>query len=262
MATQMTDDATRDQELQAGIDRRMGHIARVTDGCGPAVVKAMNASVPFLEDYFLGEGTLADMPYVPRNKRGNKRYTAQSSDPVVKTALRRQALGVARVEALHVSTLDEERQRNDDAMFLAHKNIALAKARGNPPIPRFPPTRLVRSMTQARLLDLAVKAASGLVDPSSIKVTPGTASLKKLRSFLVQFATKSDLVVLAAFEFEGLSIWSSAVGLTHPKNKTLPLLLFMDVSPTNEFAWPEGMPTETRIAYSLKVVAAFAAQIG
>lgn len=262
MATQMTDDATRDQELQAGIDRRMGHIARVTDGCGPAVVKAMNASVPFLEDYFLGEGTLADMPYVPRNKQGNKRYTAQSSDPVVKSALRRQALGVARVEALHVSTLDEERQRNDDAMFLAHKNVALAKALGSPPIPRFPPPKLTRSMTAARLTELAVKAAGGLVDTSRIEVAPHPGSLKKLRSFLVRFPAKGELVVLVAMEFEGLSLWSSAVALSEIGRKPLPLLLFGDVTADSDFAWPADMPTETRIACSLKVVAAFAAQIG
>lgn len=258
----MMGDPDESEKLLAELALHADHVKRVENDRGPEVVKAMNASLPFLEDYFLGAGRLAEVPYVPHNKQGNQRYTANSNDPEVLAALRRSALSNAKIEALYVRNLQEQQQARADYFFLAHKNIALAKARGNPPIPRFPPPRLARSMTQARLLDLAVKAASGLVDPSSIKVTPGTASLKKLRSFLVQFATKSDLVVLAAFEFEGLSIWSSAVGLTHPKNRTLPLLLFMDVSPTNEFAWPADMPTETRIACSLKVVAAFAAQIG
>ncbi len=258
----MTDDAARDQELQITIDLRLEHIARVADRCGPAVIKAMNASVPFLEDYFLGEGTLAGIPYVPRNKQGNQRYTAQSSDPVVKAALRRLALSVARSEALRVATLDEQRQLVDDAMFLAHKNVALGKALGSPPIPRFPPPKLTRSMTAGRLTELAVKAAEGLVDTSRIEVAPHPGSLKKLRSFLVRFPTKGALVVLVAMEFDGLSLWSSAVALSEIGRKPLPLLLFGDVTADSDFAWPADMPTETRIACSLKVVAAFAAQIG
>jgi hypothetical protein len=254
----MTDDAARDQELQIAIDRHRGHIARVTDMCGPLVVKAMNASVPFLEDYFLGEGTLADIPYVPRNKQGNQRYTAQSSDPVVKSVLRRQALGVARFEALCLPTVDEERQSNDDSMFLAHKNIALEKALGSPPIPRFPPPKLRRSMTAARLTELAVKAAEGLVDTSRIEVAPHPGSLKKLRSFLIRYPTKGELLVLVAIEFDGLTLWSTAVALGQIGKRPLPLLLFNDVSAASDFAWPAGMPTETRIACSLKVIATFA----
>ena len=256
----MTDDTAKDQKHLDSIKLKHDHVARVTQNCGPAVVKAMNDSVPFLEDYFLREGTLADMPYVPRNKQGNQRYTAQSSDPVVKTALRRLALGVARLEALHVPTLEEERQRNDDAMFLAYKNIELGKALGSPRFPRFPPPKLTRSMTAARLTDLAVKAAEGLVDTSRIEVAPHPGSLKKLRSFLIRFPTKGELVVLVAIEFEGLSLWSSAVALAEIGKKSLPLLLFLDVSPASDFAWEPGMPTETRIACSLKVIAAFAAQ--
>lgn len=257
----MTDDAARDQKLRIAIERRLEHIARVTDMCGAAVVKAMNASVPFLEYYFLGEGTLADMPYVPRNKQGNQRYTAQSGDPVIKSSLHRLALSVARSEALHVATLDEQRQLDSDAMFLAHKNVALGKALGSPPIPRFPPPKLTRSMTAARLTELAVKAADGLVDTSRIKVAPHPGSLKKLRSFLIRFPTKGELVVLVAIEFEGLSLWSSAVALGQLEKRPLPLLLFMDVSPNSDFAWDPGMPTETRIACFLKAIAAFAAQI-
>ncbi|MEI6099801.1 MAG: hypothetical protein WCS20_16220 [Alphaproteobacteria bacterium] len=258
----MTDDSAKDHKLQVAIERTLDHIARVTDGCGPAVVKAMNASVPFLEDYFLGEGTLADIPYIPRNKQGNQRYTAQSSDPVVKSVLRRQALGVARVEALHVPTVEEERQLDDDIMFLAHKNIALEKALGSPPIPRFPPPKLTRSMTAARLTELAVKAAEGLVDTSRIEVAPHPGSLKKLRSFLMHFPTKGALIVMVAMEFEGLTLWSSAVALAEIGKKPLPLLLFSDVSAEGDFAWPADMPTETRIACSFKIIATFAAQIG
>ncbi len=257
----MTDDTARDHKLQITIERRLEHIARVTDGCGAAVVKAMNASVPFLEDYFLGQGTLADMPYVPRNSQGNRRYRAQSNDPMVKSAQHRLALAVARSEALHVPTLDGERQLNDDAMFLAHKDVALGKALGSPPIPRFPPPKLTRSMTAARLTELAVKAAEGLLDPSRIEVAPHRGSLKKLRSFLVRFPTKGALVVLVAMEFDGLSLWSSAVALSEIGRKPLPLLLFGDVTADSDFAWPAGMPTETRIACSFKIIATFAAQI-
>ena len=258
----MTDDAARDQELQIAIEQHREHIARVTDMCGPAVVKAMNASVPFLEDFLLGEGTLADMPYVPRNKQGNQRYTAQSGDPVIKSSLHRLALSVARSEALHVATLDEQRQLDSDAMFLAHKNVALGKALGSPPIPRFPPPKLTRSMTAARLTELAVKAAEGLVDTSRIEVAPHRGSLKKLRSFLVRFPTKGALVVLVAMEFDGLSLWSSAVALSEIGRKPLPLLLFGDVTADSDFAWPADMPTETRIACAFKIIATFAAQIG
>ncbi len=257
----MTDDADKDHKLQVAIERTLEHIAWVAANCGPAVVKAMNASVPFLEDYFLGEGSLADIPYIPRNKQGNQRYTAQSSDPVVKSVLRRQAQGVARFSALHVPTMEEERQRNDDAMFLAHKNIALEKALGSPPIPRFPPPKLTRSMTAARLTELAVKASEGLVDTSRIEVAPHHGSLKKLRSFLVRFPTKGALVVLVAMEFDGLSLWSSAVALSEIGRKPLPLLLFGDVTADSDFAWPADMPTETRIACAFKIIATFAAQI-
>ena len=149
-----------------------------------------------------------------------------------------------------------------DSHFLAHKNIALAKALGSPPIPRFPPPKLTRSMTEAQLRDLAVRAAEGLVDTSRIEVAPHPGSLKKLRSFLIRFPTKGDLVVLDAIEFDGLSLYASAVAISHPAEKPLPLLLFMATSPASDFAWPADMPTETRIACSLKVVAAFAAQIG
>jgi hypothetical protein len=181
---------------------------------------------------------------------------------VVTSALRRVALGVARVEALHVPTVEEERQLDDDIMFLAHKNIALEKALGSPPIPRFPPAKLTRSMTAARLTELAVKAAEGLVDTSRIEVAPHPGSLKKLRSFLIRFRTKGELIVLVAMEFEGLTLWSSAVALAEIGKKPLPLLLFSDVSAEGDFAWPADMPTETRIACSFKIIATFAAQIG
>ena len=258
----MTDDA---EEAKTGVDYvkvQTDHVARVTQNCGPEVVKALNESAPFLEDYFLAQGVVATVPYVPPNKQGNQRYTANSADPDVIAALQRRAIANARYEALHVPSLAEERQMAADSHFLAHKNIALAKALGSPPIPRFPPPKLTRSMTEAQLRDLAVRAAEGLVDTSRIEVAPHPGSLKKLRSFLIRFPTKGDLVVLDAIEFDGLSLYASAVAISHPAEKPLPLLLFMATSPASDFAWPADMPTETRIACSLKVVAAFAAQIG
>lgn len=258
----MTSVTEKDQEYLADIARRNEHIARVTQNCGPEVVKALNESVPFLEDYFLAQGVLGDVPYVPRNKQGNKRYTANSTDPEVIAALQRSALAVARSEALHVPTLAERQQMKADFHFLAHKNIALGKALGSPPIPRFPPPKLTRSMTQARLKELAVKAAEGLVDTSQIEVVPRPGSLKKLRTFMIRFPSKGELVVLDVIEFDGLSLYATAAALAHPAKKPLPLLLFMDTSPASDFAWPAEMSTETRIACSLRVIAAFAAQIG
>lgn len=257
----MTDAQDDSQKHIADVARRYDHIARVKENCGPEVVKAMNDSVPFLEDFFLGEGVVAEVPYVPRHKQGNQWYTANSTDARVVSALRRSALAVARYEALHVPSLAQARQSSEDSLFLGQKNVALRKALGSPPIPRFPPPKLARSMTEARLLDLAVKAAEGLLDTSYIKVESRPGSLKKLRSFLIRFPTRGELSVLVAIEFEGLSLWSSAVALTHPAKKPLPLLLFMDVSPASDYAWPADMPTETRIACSLRVIAAFAAQI-
>ena len=116
-------------------------------------------------------------------------------------------------------------------------------------------------MTAAGLTELADKAAEGLVDTSRIEVVPHPGSLKKLRSFLIRFTTKGGLVVLVAIEFEGLSLWSSAVALTEIGKQPLPLLLFNDVSAANEFAWEPDRPTETRIACFLKVIVAFAVQI-
>lgn len=254
-------DDEENQQLMDEIKVLTEHIERVTNKCGPEVVKAMNDSLSFMEDYFLGEGCVTDVPYVPRNKQGNQRYTAISSDPEVIATLRRSALAVARFEALHVPNLSEQQQSNSDHHFLAHENIALRKALGDPPIPRFPSPKLTRSMTQARLLELAVKAAEGLVEPSWIKVEAQPGSLRKLRGFVVQFGTRSELLVLVGFDFEGLSIWSSAVALTLPGRMPLPLLMFMSISPASEFAWDAAMPAETRIACYLKVIATFAAQI-
>lgn len=258
----MTDDSEKDQEYLADIARRNEHIARVTQNCGPEVVKALNESVPFLEDYFLAKGVLGDVPYVPRNKQGNHRYTANSADPDVIAALQRSALAVAGSVALHVPNLVEWQQMKADFHFLAHKNIALAKALGSPPIPRFPPPKLTRSMTQTRLKELAVSASQGLLDTSRIDVEQRPGSMKKLRTFMIRFPTKGELVVLDAVEFDGLSLYASATALAHPAKKPIPLLLFMDTSPASDFAWPAEMPTETRIACSLRVIAAFAAQIG
>ena len=257
----MTDYPDEDQRNLNMIKVHSDRLERVLNRSGPEVVKAMNNSLRFMEDYFLGGGSVADVPYVPRNKQGNQRYTAISSDPVVTVALRRKALGAARFESLHVPSLTEEQQFSEDCNFLAHKNIALAKALGSPPIPRFPPPKLTRSISLALLAEPATKAAMGRVDPSRIKVEARPGSLKKLRSFLIRFATESDLLVLVAIEFDGLALWSAAVGLTHPEKLPLPLLTFMDVSPASDFAWPADMPTETRIACFLKVIAIFAAQI-
>lgn len=257
----MTDDPDDSKKHIADVARRYDHIARVTQNCGPEVVKAMNDSVPFLEDFFLGEGVVADVPYVPHYKSGNQWYTGKSTDPEVVSVIRRCALNLARLAALHVPSLAQARQSSEDSLFLVNKRAALAKAFGPAPFQRNAPPKLARSMTEARLADLAVKAAEGFLDTSRIKVEPRPGSLKKLRSFLIRFPTRGDLLVLVAIEFEGLSLWSSAVALTHPAKKPLPLLLFMDVSPASDYAWPTDMPTETRIACSLRVIAAFAAQI-
>jgi hypothetical protein len=116
-------------------------------------------------------------------------------------------------------------------------------------------------MTEVRILQLAIKAAEGILEPSQIVVERRSGSLKKLRCLVVQFSTAGVLKVVVPIEFEGMQVWSSAVGLCHPEKQSAPLLTFMTISPASDFAWPAEMPTETRISCYLRVLAIFAAQI-
>jgi hypothetical protein len=74
------------------------------------------------------------------------------------------------------------------------------------------------------------------------------ASLKKLRSFLIRISAGPHLTVLVVFEFDGRRIWSDAVALTRPDMLPAPLTTFWSISSASSYAWPVGMPTETRIA--------------
>jgi len=92
-------------------------------------------------------------------------------------------------------------------------------------------------------------------------VEKAVPSLKKLRAFVIAFPAGPLLKVLAMIQFEGLKVWGDAVTLTHPDRLRAPLPIFMAVSPASDFAWPAGMPTETRIACFIRLVALFADHI-
>lgn len=238
------------------------HRENILKKCGPEVVHALNQSVGFFEDYHRAKGALHNLCYTPTYEQGNKRFTAGSSDPDIKAMLARMVIALAKIDALIVPTDEESVQQGVDHYNLDMKNIELHKAQGKGPIPRFPPPRLTQPMTEARILQRAIKAAEGILDPAQMVVERRSGSLKKLRCLVVQFSTVGVLKVVVAIEFEGMQVWSSAVGLCHPEKLPAPLLTFMTISPASDFAWPAEMPTETRISCYLRVLAIFAAQIG
>jgi hypothetical protein len=261
----------------------LDHVVNTTNRSGPEVVAALNASLPYFEDLLRARGPFKDLCFRPKYEQGWAMYVAGSGDPGIEAMADRLAHSGALAAALLVRSDEEYATSSEDFRSLQRISKERQKALGqlavpvdpmpsliekgyavayNPyAVPRDPIPPLARRMKLDALTALVHGAVDGILDPASVTVekTPGT--LRKLNAFRIVFPAGPLLEVHIFIEFDGLQIWATPVNLTRPDKLPSPLLVFIDISPANEFAWPKEMPTETRIACFLRALALFAAQI-
>jgi len=274
------------QPIQEPATRRqlhLNHVANTTNRSGPEVVAALNRSLPYFEDMLRARGPFRDLCFRPKFEQGWAMYLAGTGDPVIEDLADRLAHNEALGAALVVRSDEEYAKGDQDWIALKRISMERRKALGqlavptdplpslmekgysvayNPyAVPRDPVPPLARRMKVDALTALVHGAVDGILDPATVTVekTPGT--LRKLNAFRIVFPAGPLLQVHIFIEFEGLQIWATPVNLTRPDKLPSPLLVFIDISPANEFAWPNEIPTETRIACFLRALALFAAQI-